>query len=444
MRYGEALELLGLEYNDQLPTERALQRAFRRKAIECHPDKVETDDTSEFIALTEAFEIVLQHVRKAPKQTQKPVSNMKESERLDKHFFGTTFSSDTFDPRKWESGVPASDPAATQCVWRCKQCTEQSSVCCRIKPGKHSCICAHKLSDHKNGVCTKCACNRFTFHVQQGAWQAKCSCKHSHRDHAVSFDKRGKMKFTCTKHVPGHRERPCPCAVTGFAVSWVCTCGHGWSEHETVWCANVSKALFGREWVAAGVRPECSQEAEENRQRWADRCADHAAMTKDPEEAKRKATALARKIGLSAVAEAKMIEAVDDLSMRFLTRARFQCAAKQGVAFRSKAKMIAKTDRILKFGQMVEGEMFLNWVKIGPGSWIPRKGPNGVEILRLTTVIEVDNGAESACDSGLASSGEGIFSSPSSCDDDDQRDDASPREEKREPVARSRLLKPLL
>eukprot|EP00397_Hematodinium_sp_SG-2012_P034608 GEMP01037131.1.p1 GENE.GEMP01037131.1~~GEMP01037131.1.p1 ORF type:complete len:424 (+),score=84.84 GEMP01037131.1:194-1465(+) len=393
MKYGEALKLLGLEYYDTLPTEKKLQHAFRRKAMKCHPDKVETDDTSDFIALTEAFEIVQGHVRSTVVLPQNP--KIKESERLDKHYFGTAFGSDAFDPRKWEGSVAAKDPTAVQCVWRCTQCPEGSSICCRLKPAKHSCICAHKLSDHKDGRCTaNCKCNDFTFHVQQGAWQVKCSCKHAHRDHAVNVDKDGKSRFQCTKHIPGHRENPCPCV--DFSANWVCTCGHGWTEHETVWCTNVSKALFAREWVACGIRPECVKEAEEKRQKWADRCADHAAITKDPVEAKRKAALLARKRGLSVVAEAKMREAVDDLSKCFLCGTRsFRCVVKQGVAFRSKPKMNAKTDRVLQYDELVTGVMFINWVKIDAHTWLPLKSGKGLDILAATDHVDANSRSES-------------------------------------------------
>jgi len=116
-------------------------------------------------------------------------------------------------------------------------------------------------------------------------------------------------------------------------------------------------------------------------------------MIQNPDEAKRQATELARRKGLSVVAAAKMREAVDDLRMRFLSRATFRCIVKQGVAIRNKPRMDAKTDRLVRYNELVEGEMFIHWVKMDNCSWVPRKA-NGSEILQLTEIFELDEGCE--------------------------------------------------
>merc|ERR1712216_794645 len=122
-------------------------------------------------------------------------------------------------------------------------------------------------------------------------------------DHAAS----GSPPWRCTKRLPGREQKPCPC--TGFHASWVCTRGHAWDQHETTWSAVVSKAVFAREWVAQGLRPECVEEAEEKRERWASEAASMAAELGAAEASKRVASK-AQRLGISMCAEARMNEAV--------------------------------------------------------------------------------------------------------------------------------------
>jgi len=133
----------------------------------------------------------------------------------------------------------------------------------------------HKLSSHRDkkgsgpanrrafSCVGKCACRRFRYHIQQGGWSAKCSCKHKHTDHDAVTER-------CSKMIPGRK--PCPCEA--YQVKWVCNCGHPADEHETVIVSANSTSTFStpdlaREWVCGGVRPEIRNEAAANRLKWA-------------------------------------------------------------------------------------------------------------------------------------------------------------------------------
>ena len=148
-------------------------------------------------------------------------------------------------------------------VWRCRLCNEDSSVCARVAL-KSRCICGHKLKEHHaidgfscSGNRGHCKCKRFKYHVSMNGWSCRCRCKHKHTDH----DPRS-SKFPCLRE---------GCKCSAFLSSWICNCGHPWSEHETAF--HVSRGRrdrlkFGREWVCPGVRPELTKEAEMRRRRW--------------------------------------------------------------------------------------------------------------------------------------------------------------------------------
>lgn len=297
--------------------ETEIRRRYREEARGCHPDKTQDDTSEKFLQLQEALHVLLssapQKASSAGASTERKAEGMRESERLDKHFCGTHFGSDNFDPRAW-SGI-ASDEAlkrghAVQVVWRCKLCPEESSVCCRLKPKKHSCLCGHKVEAHSQEhgfrcMVKGCRCPKLQFHVQQLGWEARCACKHHVKDHAQAEG----PPYRCTKILPGKDKRPCPCA--GFHVSWVCTCGHSWDAHETTWQEGVSKAVFAREWVAQGLRPECVAEAEEKRNKWSSEAATLAAQHGE-QEALRIIQERSRRMQVSMCAEARMKEAVED------------------------------------------------------------------------------------------------------------------------------------
>ena len=173
-------------------------------------------------------------------------------------------------------------------VWRCLSCPRSDqSVCCRVKERRGECLhCGHKLADHRAKAgsssagrgggrrkfsCTKpkCPCRKFAYHVRQGGWQLRCSCKHKHTDHDPGTG-------VCTKMIPGRK--PCPCRA--FDAAWVCNCGHQWNCHETAFVelpggvdgdAAKRSDFMSREWVAGGVRPEIREEAATKRAKWAAR-----------------------------------------------------------------------------------------------------------------------------------------------------------------------------
>eukprot|EP00750_Incisomonas_marina_P011700 INCI16405.2.p1 GENE.INCI16405.2~~INCI16405.2.p1 ORF type:complete len:393 (+),score=41.55 INCI16405.2:102-1181(+) len=107
------------------------------------------------------------------------------------------------------------DESSSSVVWRCRSCDPQShSVCCRVSERRGVCICGHKIANHRDKrgkepsgrpafACVgKCPCRRFRYHIQQGGWAARCSCKHKHTDHDPVTEK-------CSKMIPGRK--PCPC-----------------------------------------------------------------------------------------------------------------------------------------------------------------------------------------------------------------------------------------
>eukprot|EP00929_Paragymnodinium_shiwhaense_P067045 TRINITY_DN33729_c0_g1_i2.p1 TRINITY_DN33729_c0_g1~~TRINITY_DN33729_c0_g1_i2.p1 ORF type:complete len:249 (+),score=58.99 TRINITY_DN33729_c0_g1_i2:100-846(+) len=214
-----AAALLGVSVD---ASEAELRHAYRDAAKRYHPDKPGEDSAADFVRLKDALDLLLARLAQTAQQpagagaggsTTPRAAGMKESERLDKHFFGTHFNSDQFDPRAWDGEADAAAIAAAglpvQCVWRCKSCPEQSSVCCRMKPKKHSCICGHKVEAHsqaKNFKCgmSGCKCPRLKFHVQQFSWEAKCRCKHHVKEHQA-----GGPPWRCSKILPGKDKKAC-------------------------------------------------------------------------------------------------------------------------------------------------------------------------------------------------------------------------------------------
>eukprot|EP00747_Dinoflagellata_sp_TGD_P167309 gnl/TRDRNA2_/TRDRNA2_191462_c0_seq1.p1 gnl/TRDRNA2_/TRDRNA2_191462_c0~~gnl/TRDRNA2_/TRDRNA2_191462_c0_seq1.p1 ORF type:complete len:637 (+),score=104.05 gnl/TRDRNA2_/TRDRNA2_191462_c0_seq1:63-1973(+) len=308
--------------------EAELRHKYREAAKHCHPDKAGEASTEAFVRLGQALDLLLRigtcaGVPTAAPQCRAPTGTAasggypasqapataqpeRESERLDKHFMGTAAGSDQFNPRAWGGEASAdwlASGGATMCVWRCKECPEASSVCCRMKPKKHSCICGHKVEAHDSMKSFKCStsgcrCPKLQFHVQQLGWEAKCRCKHHVREHGTS----GGPPYRCHKG---------SCKCTGFDVAWVCNCGHGWSCHETTWSAGVPKAVYAREWVAGGLRPECVDIAKEQRSKWESEAATVAAEH-GAEHAAKWVAAKTQRVYVSVCAEAKMREAVDD------------------------------------------------------------------------------------------------------------------------------------
>ena len=221
-----------------------------------------------------------------------------------------------FDPRAFDPSTVMTRREAAQAgdgwsvVWRCRECDLQSSVCCRVKPRKHKCLCNHKLSEHEPGrafACGRagCPCPRYQFHVTQGGWQVKCRCKHAHTDHDPS-----RAPFRCTRRV-GRDQRLCDCQ--GWDVGWVCNCGHAWSAHETVWVSARYSAM-AREWVAGGVTDAVREEAEQKRAEVSRRVVAEAlddGLNLGPEEVRRRAWARTQGRAMSSHATEQVLGSVD-------------------------------------------------------------------------------------------------------------------------------------
>ena len=165
MEMEEALRILGF---DEIPNDmKEVRRSFRKLALRCHPDKNPDVSPSVFGDLTRALEIVELSSKEDSKiDDVEDDSDVVRSRR------------DSFDPRAFEDGCVLGDlrPGIKSVVWRCTKCPKESSICCRVKPRKHRCICGHKLSSHtaeNNFACKDCPCKGFRFNVQLNGWQSR-------------------------------------------------------------------------------------------------------------------------------------------------------------------------------------------------------------------------------------------------------------------------------
>lgn len=220
MDVATALELLCIDASQAHPSADEVRTAYKAQALLWHPDKNPdrvAESTKRFQLLGEAQQLLL-HVDDAPapdagEATCTPAGHTAASLGL-RNMPGLQLL---------PTELVGNDVSV---VWRCGDCEEPGSVCCRLNPKKHSCLCGHKLMEHvpgKHGLrccVTACACRCFEFHCQQGGWQARCGCKHKHTDHSVLVPR------TCTK-------LECDCA--GYNVRWVCSCGHPWCVYFWLW-----------------------------------------------------------------------------------------------------------------------------------------------------------------------------------------------------------------
>eukprot|EP00940_MAST-03C_sp_MAST-3C-sp2_P000131 g131.t1 len=264
----EALDTLGFDYVDTNPCLKKIRKAFRREALKCHPDKDSGEDAAKrFREITRALEVLEEELK--PPSGGVPPSSTSMATKMDNH------KTSDFDPRRFDGSVnlEAVDDVSVlktlSAVWQCTECPEKSSVCCRIKPRKHRCLCGHKLSDHNpenKFACAHkdCKCSRFQFHVQLNGWQTRCgNCKHKPEDHAPYGKRR------CCKCI-GKHARPCECP--GYRVAWVCNCDHSWSSHKTVF-VRTKYASMARDWVVCGVSKAVQEEAKWKREEAARRVA---------------------------------------------------------------------------------------------------------------------------------------------------------------------------
>jgi hypothetical protein len=214
MDVATALQLLELDASQAHPSEDEVRVAYKKQALVWHPDKnadQQEEATRRFQELGEAQELLLRVDAATPAGADAAAA-------------GTEAGPTAVSLGLRAMPGPQLSPKALageelSVLWRCGGCTEPNTVCCRLNPKKHSCLCGHKLQHHvpgKHGLrCAEkgCACRSFSFHVQHGGWQARCGCKHKHTDHAVA------APHACEK--PG-----CTCAA--YDVRWVCSCGHPW------------------------------------------------------------------------------------------------------------------------------------------------------------------------------------------------------------------------
>jgi DnaJ-class molecular chaperone len=198
----EHYKLLGIQ---RASTDDEMKRAYRKLAMRLHPDKCHLNGAEDaFKKVNAAFAFLSDKQRRAQYDTIAPEPGIGFSgDRHGSAFRGSQVPatatarhfSGKVDPGRAVSGGLAA------CVWRCRACTPTDySVCCRVAPSKYSCLCGHKLADHmrvpcavkrseespvhSGSSCSSCACRTYRFHVQQNAWEVRCSCKHKHTDHS--------------------------------------------------------------------------------------------------------------------------------------------------------------------------------------------------------------------------------------------------------------------
>ena len=249
----KALSILGFDFGFHPPSRSEIRKAFRRAALKCHPDKGGSPE--EFFELERALSFLEKNTVLCEGKGERDQVSSKESYEEPRK--------KDFDPRAFSGAVDLSSSfdwtTPLFVVWRCKLCPPKSSVCCRVKPRKHKCLCGHKLEDHKQGnkfACSKCDCAKFEFHVQLNGWSTRCRCKHKPTDHAVTG------RRACLKCV-GKYAKQCDCAA--YTCSWVCNCDHAWSDHETVFVTQTYSSL-SRAWVCSGVSKAVAEEAEWKRE----------------------------------------------------------------------------------------------------------------------------------------------------------------------------------
>eukprot|EP00746_Dinoflagellata_sp_MGD_P017483 gnl/MRDRNA2_/MRDRNA2_140158_c0_seq1.p1 gnl/MRDRNA2_/MRDRNA2_140158_c0~~gnl/MRDRNA2_/MRDRNA2_140158_c0_seq1.p1 ORF type:complete len:1169 (-),score=145.11 gnl/MRDRNA2_/MRDRNA2_140158_c0_seq1:18-3524(-) len=186
-------------------TAEEIKKAFKRLALVFHPDKNQGDKTDEakrrFQMIARAKDLLLEKPGPAKRAgNAQPAAPKQEP------------------------------PKEMRAEWRCSACDIQdvgdspgisfkrTGTCVRLNP-KSICFCGHPLSKHTmegfKCSCPGCLCSRFQYVPPR----AECTCGHTSARHSA---------------IPFHNCEEPGCFCQTFHCPDLCSCGHEWSCHNTV------------------------------------------------------------------------------------------------------------------------------------------------------------------------------------------------------------------
>lgn len=243
----EACIVLGLPPGGGLPDEEAIQKHFKKLAVQWHPDKHPDnvqEATERFAEISAARDLLLDPpplVMAGSSYADGAAATARKAAERSNEL--RAFSGDVSEALADGSLPNAAQLFAEHKLWAVWLCTKCELVCCRIRKDKYSCMCSHRLSAHdpaRGFRCgeARCPCRCFEFQVQTDFEPLKCRCKHAAKDHAAA------APHACTK---------AGCGCEGFSSPWQCNCGHGWSEHRTAFVHQYITPRC-REWVTPARR----------------------------------------------------------------------------------------------------------------------------------------------------------------------------------------------
>lgn len=214
-----------------------VRRAFRRRALACHPDKVPEagpEECRQFQLVSQARDLLLTALGKprtceASGAAADAAAGCGEAaasrRRPAAGFWGQPRGASAFGA----ACGAASGMAPTgrlQAEWKCSQCRVQRHLGagpgrpCVVLPSVALCFCGHALGTHSQGVfsCSSggCRCNRFHFLPPSA-----CTCGHGSGEHSA---------------VSHHGCEADGCLCQTFHSLARCACGHEWACHTTEFC----------------------------------------------------------------------------------------------------------------------------------------------------------------------------------------------------------------